>query len=100
MAPLMSNSSAGRMSGTMLRASVGSAAILLKDVSEKIKMRHASGDDGLELCQLRTQAVDQSVRAMWAAILEELSESDRNEMNRRVTVVAHGGYARGEMTPG
>ena len=79
MAPLMSNSSAGRMSGTMLRASVGSAAILLKDVSEKIKMRHASGDDGLELCQLRTQAVDQSVRAMWAAILEELSESDRNE---------------------
>ena len=70
------------MAGTMLRTSVGTAATLLKEVSEEIKMRHASGDDGLALCKLRTQAVDQSVRAIWAAILEELPESDRNEVSR------------------
>ena len=68
------------MAGTMLRTSVGTAATLLKEVSEEIKMRHASGDDGLALCQLRTKAVDQAVRAIWAAILEELPESDRNEV--------------------
>ena len=88
------------MAGTMPRKSVGVAGTLLKKISEEIKKRHASGEDGLSLCRLRTEAVDQSVRAIWAAILEELSESDRIEVSKRVTVVAHGGYARGEMTPG
>ena len=88
------------MAGTMLRKSVGVAGTLLKKISEEIKKRHASGEDGLSLCRLRTEAVDQSVRAIWAAILEDLSESDRIEVSKRVTVVAHGGYARGEMTPG
>jgi [protein-PII] uridylyltransferase len=88
------------MAGTMPRKSVGVAGTLLKKISEEIKKRHASGEDGLSLCRLRTEAVDQSVRAIWAAILEDLPESDRIEVSKRVTVVAHGGYARGEMTPG
>ena len=88
------------MAGTMPRKSVGVAGTLLKKISEEIKKRHASGEDGLSLCRLRTEAVDQSVRAIWAAILEDLPESDRIEVSKQVTVVAHGGYARGEMTPG
>ena len=88
------------MAGTMPRKSVGVAGTLLKKISEEIKKRHASGEDGLSLCRLRTEAVDQSVRAIWAAILDELPENDRIEVSKRVTVVAHGGYARGEMTPG
>jgi len=84
----------------MPRKSVGVAGTLLEKISEEIKKRHASGEDGLSLCRLRTEAVDQSVRAIWAAILDELPENDRNEVSKRVTVVAHGGYARGEMTPG
>ena len=88
------------MAGTMPRKSVGVAGTLLKKISEEIKKRHAFGEDGLSLCRLRTEAVDQSVRAIWAAILEDLPESDRIEVSKRVTVVAHGGYARGEMTPG
>ena len=88
------------MAGTMPRKSVGVAGTLLEKISEEIKKRHASGEDGLLLCRLRTEAVDQSVRAIWAAILDELTENDRIEVSKRVTVVAHGGYARGEMTPG
>ena len=88
------------MAGTMPRKSVGVAGTLLEKISEEIKKRHASGEDGLSLCRLRTEAVDQSVRAIWAAILDELPENDRIEVSKRVTVVAHGGYARGEMTPG
>ena len=91
---------ASNESGRILRNSVEDATSSLKEVAEHIKMQHAAGADGLSLCRLRTKAVDKSVREIWDAILEELPESDRLEVVKRVTVVAHGGYARGEMTPG
>ena len=91
---------ASNESGRILRNSVEDATSSLKEVAEHIKMQHAAGADGLSLCRLRTKAVDTSVREIWDAILEELPESDRLEVVERVTVVAHGGYARGEMTPG
>ena len=91
---------ASNESGRILRNSVEDATSSLKEVAEHIKMQHAAGADGLSLCRLRTKAVDKSVREIWDAILEGLPESDRLEVVKRVTVVAHGGYARGEMTPG
>ena len=96
----MTKSVASNESGRILRKSVEDATSLLKEVAEDIRVQHAAGADGLSLCRLRTKAVDQSVREIWDAILEELPESDRLEVGKRVTVVAHGGYARGEMTPG
>ena len=71
-----------------------------EEAARDIRVQHAAGEDGLSLCRLRTKAVDQAVREVWEAILAELPESDRQEVNKRVTVVAYGGYARGEMTPG
>ena len=96
----MTKSVASNESGRILRQSVEDATSLLKEVAEDIRVQHAAGKDGLSLCRLRTKAVDRSVREIWDAILEELPESDRLEVGKRVTVVAHGGYARGEMTPG
>ena len=98
--PSMTKSVASNESGRILRQSVEDATSLLKEVAEDIRVQHAAGEDGLSLCRLRTKAVDRSVREIWDAILEELPESDRLEVGKRVTVVAHGGYARGEMTPG
>ena len=87
-------------SGRVLRTSVEDATLLLKEAAEDVRVQHAAGEDGLSLCRLRTIAVDRSVREIWQAILEELPEGVRLEVRKRVTVVAHGGYARGEMTPG
>ena len=96
----MSKPVTSNTSGRVLRASVEDATLQLKKATEDIRVQHAAGEDGLSLCRLRTTAVDRSVREIWQAILDELPESDRLEVGKRVTVVAHGGYARGEMTPG
>ncbi len=96
----MSKPVASSASGRIVRKSVEDASFLLREVAEDIRVQHAAGEDGLSLCRLRTKAVDRSVRDVWEAILLELPESDRQEVSKRVTVVAHGGYARGEMTPG
>ena len=96
----MSKPVASSASGRIVRKSVEDASFLLREVAKDIRVQHAAGEDGLSLCRLRTKAVDRSVRDVWEAILLELPESDRQEVSKRVTVVAHGGYARGEMTPG
>jgi len=96
----MSKPVTNNASGRMLRTSVKDAISLLKEANENIRAQHAAGEDSLSLCRLRTKAVDRSVREIWQAILNELAEDDRLEVGKRVTVVAHGGYARGEMTPG
>lgn len=96
----MSKPVTSKTAGRVLRTSVEDATLLLKEATEDIRVLHAAGEDGLSLCRLRTTAVDRSVREIWQAILDELPESDRLEVGKRVTVVAHGGYARGEMTPG
>ena len=96
----MSKPVTSNVSERMLRTSVRDARSLLKEATENIRAQHAAGEDGLSLCRLRPKAVDRSVREIWQAILNELAENDRLEVGKRVTVVAHGGYARGEMTPG
>ena len=96
----MNKSVASNASSRTVRKSVQDASSLLAEVDNDIRLRHAAGDDGLSLCRLRTKAVDRCVREIWEAILAELRESDRCEVSKRVTVVACGGYARGEMTPG
>ena len=96
----MNKSVASNASSRAVRKSVQDASSLLAVVDKDIRLRHAAGDNGLSLCRLRTKAVDRCVREIWKAILAELRESDRCEVSKRVTVVACGGYARGEMTPG
>ena len=96
----MTKSVASNEPERILRQSVEDATSLLKEVAKDVRVQHAAGEDGLSLCRLRTKAVDRSVREIWDTILEELPERDRLEVGKSVTVVAHGGYARGEMTPG
>ena len=96
----MTKSVSSSKSARIVRKSVEDASTLLREVAKNICAQHAAGEDGLSLCRLRTKAVDQAVREVWNAILAELPESDRHEVSKRVTVIACGGYARGEMTPG
>ena len=86
--------------GLVARPSVAAATVRFKAAAEEVRARHQSGADGLALCQIRTEAVDAGIADIWQAILAELSPADRKLIETRVTLVAHGGYARGEMTPG
>ncbi len=79
---------------------VARASERLKAATAAVRARHAAGADGLELCRLKATAVDAAVDEVWQAILAELAGADRERIEQRVTVVAHGGSARGEMTPG
>lgn len=82
------------------RPSVVAATSRFKAAAEEVRLRHQEGADGLTLCQIRTEAVDKGIAEIWQAILVELPPADRELIETRVTLVAHGGYARGEMTPG
>lgn len=83
-----------------MRPSVVAGAARLRAAAEAIRSCHASGGTGLDLCRLRTEAVDAAIDEVWQAILEDLPAADRQQVGERVTLIAHGGYARGEMTPG
>jgi len=84
----------------VVRPAVAAASDRLKAAKAAVKCRHADGADGLELCQIRAEAVDAAIDGIWQAILAELTPEDRQQIEERVTLVAHGGSARGEMTPG
>lgn len=84
----------------VIRPAVAAASDRLKAATEAVKARHADGADGLELCRIRAEAVDAAIDGIWWAILSELTPAERQQIEERVTLVAHGGSARGEMTPG
>ena len=86
--------------GLVARPSVAAASARLKAAAGEVRSQHEAGADGLVLCRIRTEAVDAGIAEVWQAILAELSPADRALIETRVTLVAHGGYARGEMTPG
>jgi [protein-PII] uridylyltransferase len=82
------------------RPAVAAASDRLKAAAALVKARHAAGADGLELCRIRAEAIDAAIDGIWQAILAELTSAERQQIEERVTLVAHGGSARGEMTPG
>lgn len=82
------------------RPAVAAATERLKATTAAVLARHAAGADGLELCRLRAEAVDAALDGIWQAILADLPAPDRRQIEERVTLVVHGGSARGEMTPG
>ena len=82
------------------RPAVAAASDRLKAAKATVRTRHAEAADGLELCRIRAEAVDAAIDCIWQAILAELTPEDRQQIEDRVTLVAHGGSARGEMTPG
>jgi [protein-PII] uridylyltransferase len=82
------------------RPAVAAASDRLRAAKAAVKCRHADGANGLELCRIRAEAVDAAIEGIWQAILAELTPEDRQQIEERVTLVAHGGSARGEMTPG
>jgi len=82
------------------RPAVAAASDRLKAAAALVKARHAAGADGLELCRIRAEAIDAAIDGIWQAILAGLTSAERQQIEERVTLVAHGGSARGEMTPG
>ena len=94
-------------------ASTGSLPAALDDVAQagrvareylvrvraEVRARHEAGAGGLELVAVYTDAVDRLVRFLFAnASAHFMSRFAR--LNQQCTVVAQGGYGRGELNPG
>ena len=70
----------------------------LKMESHWLKLAHRSGAGGLEICQARSAILDHIIRYLWDVAVNSLSAQARKEFPP-ITVVALGGYGRGELNP-
>ena len=68
----------------------------LKLETHRLRMFHRSGGDGLETCRARSLVIDLLVRHVWEAV-QRLNPGAKD--GPKVTVVAFGGYGRGELCP-
>ena len=70
----------------------------LKQATHRLKLAHQNGRGGLEICQMRSAVVDCVIRALWTAAYNNLTQSAKNSFPP-ITLVALGGYGRGELNP-
>src|SRR5207244_197096 len=68
-------------------------------VRASLRARHEAGAGGLELVAVYTDAVDRLVRFLFASASAHFM-SRFARLNQQCTVVAQGGYGRGELNPG
>ncbi len=87
LADLVRGDSAGRIAGDYLR-----------QVREALFVRHQAGAGGREIVKDYTVAMDRLMRAIYR--FAETSSAHRiPRLNQRLTVIARGGYGRGELSP-
>ena len=70
----------------------------IKQATHRLKLAHQNGRGGLEICQMRAAVVDCVIRALWDTAYNNLTQSAKNSFPP-ITLVALGGYGRGEMNP-
>ena len=66
----------------------------LKKENHRIRLQHAAGLSGTEVCRQRSDLLDVVLRNLFAQALQE------SEAEARVALVASGGYGRGLLNPG
>jgi len=70
----------------------------LQDVRALLYVRHREGASGEAIVRAYTGAVDHVVTTFFAGASADYSER-HNRLDQRLTVIAQGGYGRGEMNP-
>ncbi|MEK7780959.1 MAG: [protein-PII] uridylyltransferase, partial [Verrucomicrobiota bacterium] len=70
----------------------------IKQATHRLKLAHQNGRGGLEICQMRAAVVDCVIRALWTTTYNNLTQSAKNSFPP-ITLVALGGYGRGELNP-
>ncbi len=69
----------------------------LKVETGRLKILHKGGASGLEVCQARAAMMDVLIRYIWDAVIRGHPGGVRSRP--RITLVAYGGYGRGELAP-
>ncbi|HYR96724.1 MAG TPA: [protein-PII] uridylyltransferase, partial [Candidatus Binatus sp.] len=82
---------------------IGEAGVAARDylarVRAEVRERHDAGAGGLELVAAYTDAVDRLVRFLFASARTHFA-SRFPRLNQQCSVIAQGGYGRGELNPG
>lgn len=91
-------SAAARLDGYSPAGDLARYKTFLKVESHRLKMRHRAGGSGLEVCRGRAMLVDVLIRQLWNTAKGSMSEQAQKEFPP-VTLVALGGYGRGELNP-
>ncbi|CAN5409998.1 [protein-PII] uridylyltransferase [soil metagenome] len=71
----------------------------LKIENHRLRLRHQAGGGGREVCASRAGLIDVLLRHIFAAAVESAKEKNGHEMTP-LSLVALGGYGRGELNPG
>src|SRR4029079_300015 len=66
----------------------------LKKENHRIRLQHAAGLSGTEVCRQRSDLLDVVLRSLFAQALQE------SQAEARVSLVASGGYGRALLNPG
>jgi [protein-PII] uridylyltransferase len=70
----------------------------LKQETHRLKMEHRGGADGLTVCRARAHVLDLLLQHLWDTAKANLSAQAQSEFPQ-LTLVAVGGYGRGELSP-
>src|SRR5439155_26596567 len=81
-----------------LRPAVAVAREQLAQGRDALCRRHQAGASGVEICRATTDLLDEVVRGLFAAAVEDLSGSGLR-LDDQVAVVVHGGFGRRALAP-
>src|SRR5205814_5443454 len=70
----------------------------LKIEEHRLRLRHQYGGGGREICALRVELIDVLLRHIFAAAVVS-AENAKGASPTPLTVIALGGYGRGELNP-
>jgi [protein-PII] uridylyltransferase len=92
-------SDVGAAGAVAVRPAVARAAAAAVVARQRIAERHAAGSDGWAVAVLACELFDAVVRDVWESILGDLPTPAADRIRATVSLVAHGGFGRGEMAP-
>ena len=84
--------------GHTVAQELGRFRTFLRRQSQRLRMWHRRGGGGREVCQARAHLFDVLLRQLWEAALQKRL-SDGPPVAPEITLIALGGYGRGELNP-